>query len=433
MSKTKIVYAVEMLHYLPLYLAQTRLSDDFEIELAPAPHGDRAAIGRLMSTLSSDREVNFCVCDPMMVNLSEAYSASTGDWPVVIGQLIQKVPFWAVNHERANFSDEDKFADYDQIFAYPKPNTGYVFGKLIHDRCRRIKGKDFKDLREKPIDADLDLFLTSDGTVVIEADILKIRKYQETTRHEVVFSYPLHPKYNRFCFTALITRRRFLETSDGLLKARLLIRALQSATFLIYAEHDLAFHHAQDRFSLKGFDPATVDGALRQLASQEVFSRSLVVDYRGWQKSVYVQQQVESQFRYPSYRKFINNRIAREEYRDFLKAQTKSSSFFLVRNVADYPLVVQGLQSLMALALLLYPLLILAFKHELASALTGEAQPWLIAHLVLTVLTLTVFYFSGRLTAFFNLDPANWLAHSFVIVVGYAIADLTIMVELLRH
>lgn len=433
MTKTKIVYAVEMLHYLPLYLAHARtLSEDFEIELAPAPHGDKAAINRLMSALNADRDVKFCVCDPMMVNLDDAYSATSGDWPVVIGQLVQKVPFWAVDHEVPNFSDEAKFAQFNQIFAYPSPNTGYVFGKLIHERCSKLRGGGL-ELRAKPIDADLDLFLTANGSVVIEADILKIRKYEESTKNAVVFSYPLHPKYNHFCFTALVAGRNFLKTSEGKEKARTLIRALHRGAYVIYNDHPLALECALARFSPRGFSNEVIDGALRQLTDQAVFSRSLTVDYRGWQKSIYVQKQVNKDFGYPAYGKFVHNHIARKEYREFMDSQISGSSYLLIRNVAEFPIIVKALKAILWVGLFVYPAFFLGFRDMFEQLLTSSPDLLLLLHFIFTFLLFGTWYFRGRLTSALRLDPADWITHGIAILVAYAVAEATLTIELVKR
>jgi hypothetical protein len=433
MSRPKIVYAVEMLHYLPLYMAYDRyLSDGFDLELAPPPHGDKSAIERLMSSLSPDRDVNFCVCDPMMVNLKDAYSATSGDWPVVIGQLIQKVPFWAVNHSLPNFDDEDKFAQFDQVFAYPEPNTGYVFGTLINNRCSKLRGEQPRPLGVKEIDADLDVCLNIARSVVIEADILKIRRQEESTLRRIVFSYPLHPKYKRFCFTALITTRKFLGQPGGMEKARLLVQSLQRATYLIYTEHDIALEYAIRKFSGMGFSREIVDGALRQLTDQNVFSRSLAVDYSGWQKSIYVQKQVNSDFSYPDYRKFIDNSISRREYHSLLRRQAEGSPYLLVRNVGDYFLARKAASLVLSLLLVIYPAFVIGFESHAWIMMNGTARFWLAFHLVLTFVVLAIFYFRGRVTAFFNLDPSSWIAHSFVIAVGYLISDAGVIIEFMR-
>src|SRR6266478_1751126 len=178
MSGTKLIYAVEMLHYLPLFIAHEReLSTELEIALAPRPSGDKSAIESLMSTNTKDANVHFCVCDPMMVSLEGAYSALGGDEPVVIGQLVGKVPFWAVDHTADGFCDEEYFGKFSQIVAYPEPNTGFILGKLVYAPFEHSRKDSLHFRPEKPIDADLDLYLKgTDSTVVIEADILKIRK-----------------------------------------------------------------------------------------------------------------------------------------------------------------------------------------------------------------------------------------------------------------
>jgi hypothetical protein len=429
MRKTKIVYAVEMLHYLPLFMAHERyLSDRFDIELAPAPHGDKAAIERLMSDLDAHRDVNFCVCDPMMVKLNDAYSADSGDWPVVIGQLIQRVPFWAVDHGAAAFTDERRFRQFDKIYAYPEPNTGYVFGKIVDDIC--IANREVSALATKAIDEDLDNCLAQARSVVIEADILKIKKYQESySNHNVVFSYPLDKKYRRFCFTAIITRKKILETPDGLESARELLHSIQRAVYLIYSEHDIASTYANRKFN--SFTLQTVEGALRQLTGQKVFSKSLIVDFRSWQKSIFVQKKVDRNFKYPAYRKFVNNRIARRQYRRFLKEAAEGSSYFLLRNLADYVSANTVLWVVLSVSLLLYAGILVALTRPTAF-LERPTQIWLTLHGAFTLLALSAFYLRGWIVTKLNLDPANWLEKSFGIFVAYAGGEVAIIIELLK-
>ncbi|MGO9273892.1 MAG: hypothetical protein ACLQOO_27235 [Terriglobia bacterium] len=334
MAKTKIVYAVEMLHYLPLYLAHKYwLSAEFDIELAPAPYGDKAAVDRLMSTLTQDQDVDFCVCDPMMVSLPEAYSATSDDWPVVIGQIVGKVPFWAVNHRQPAFDSVEEFGSFSQIFAYPAPNTGYVFGELIHRRFHQVRTGS-PPLREKPIGARLETYLPDGATnVVIEADILLIRKFIQETENKVVFSFARSREYKAFCFTALLTRRRFLEDRDGQGKARKLANGLQRAVHLIYNVPAVAADYAVSLFTPCGYSEEVVRGALQDLVKQELFPNSLVVDRHGWQKSVYVRSQIDPSFKYPSFRKFVFNRIAREEHLQYVSSQADRLAIFLVRNL----------------------------------------------------------------------------------------------------
>lgn len=354
MAKTKIIYAVEMLHYLPLFLAYDRfLKDEFEIEIAPAPYGDKAAITRLMSRLSQDNDVDFCVCDPMMVELPKSYSAQTDEWPIAIAQLIQKVPFWAVNHMHQSINDEEDFNKFSQIFAYPPPNTGYVFGKFVYDQCSSVKGSNVVFRAEKSIDADLDHYLSSNGAVVIEADILKIRKYLEATKHNIVFSFPNQNKFKTFCFTAVLTRNKYLKTTDGHSKAEKLLYALEKAMYLIYHDVELPLQYAIDRFKNKGYDEKIIKEALGDLKRDEVFSKSLVISNRAWQASNNIQRRVDQTFPYQRYRKFVDNGLAKNVYFKHLKDQQDRLAFSIFRNPLDFPFV-QPLVQLAVSAFLLF-------------------------------------------------------------------------------
>jgi|SRR5579862_2337415 len=426
MTKTKLVYAVDMLHYLPLYIAHKRyLADEFDVELAPAPQGDKAAMDRLMSTLSEDESVKFCVCDPMMVNLPESLNATSADKPVVIAQLIRRVPFWAVDHQMHSFKEEEHFSQFTQIFAYPSPNTGYVFGKLMLDAARKHKPKG-TEIREKPIDADLDLYLKSDSAVVIEADILKIRKFQEATRGRIVFSFPRSVRCRRFCFTALLTTKNFLQSPGGKAAAGRLLHALQKALYLVHNDYELTLKYATDHFSGKGFDEAVIDGALKELIEESVFPRCLLVGYRDWQASIQVRRLVDGSFRYPPYRQFVDNTIASKEYEEHLTAQTEKGMYWLVRNSFDLPTVRPFLEGAFFLGVAALPFAIFG----ITSLRTHPAKVWVTANAALTVLLAALYYFRGWITAHLRLDPANATIHALSALFAYVLWEIEVYMRL---
>jgi hypothetical protein len=431
MPKTKLVYAVEMLHYLPLYIAHERdLRDQLDIELAPAPHGDKSAISRLMSDATNDADVNFCVCDPMMVSLEDAYSAVGANAPVVIGQLVGKVPFWAVNHAEPAFSDEEGFGGYSQIFSYPDPNTGYIFGKLIYAPFEHKKPNLTSFRPTKPIDDDLDFYLTSDQAVVIEADVLRIRKFTEKTGNRVVFSFARSAAYESFCFTAIITHRNFLETPSGQAQARELVRALTKATDLIYTFPEIALEHAVSRFCSKGYSREIVKGALGDLTKEEIFSRSPIVSRDGWRKSGYIRRQVAADFAFPSFDQFVENGIAKKEFLAYLQEKT-GKCWFLLPNVSRLIAALFRKVAPFVIAAMLYihPSLFVHLRSRLPDVLWN---PWILLHFLATTIVVAIYCSRDRIAHWTKKDPTKWLEWGYGLIFAYIIAELVIVAEVIR-
>lgn len=431
MNKVKIVHAVKMLHYLPLYIAQQRyLNDDFELELAPAPFGDKSAIDKLLSTFDEDNDIHFCVCDPMMV--SGVYSATTNAKPVVIGQIVDKVPFWAINHKVTNISQEVHFARFNQIFSYPEPNTGYYFAKLIHDECLNLAGCNLAFRPEKPIDAELNFYLDGkNGNVVVEADILKIMKYQLSSHNEVVYSYPHNPNYQEFCFTGLITRSEYLASDEGSLMARKLIDAIQKSIYLIYDEPAEASKYAIEWFSGDGFTDEVIRKSLGMLAQQTIFPRSLVVKSRAWNKSIAFQQKVNNTFERTPFRSHVNNRIAKNRQRARLREQFNQRSWRL-RDVFH---ILHGnwpnffFFKVFPFAFFAIPLI---FGVDLEKLIYRPLSGYAVFHYSLTTFIVILSVFGNRLSSVTRLSYERTVETLVGLFVAYFVTELVIVTELLK-
>jgi len=423
MAKTKIVYAVKMLHYLPLYLAHERnLSADFDLEHCG---GDKIAIDRLMSDLSQDQSVGFAVCDPMMVNLATSYRSD--DHPVVIAQIVQKVPFWAINHKSEELQSMEEFDCFTEIYAYEKPNTGYVLGEMIHKSCQKGRHDKVEFKPTKAPDAPIEPFLTAERSVLIEADILKIRKYEEATKHRRVFHFPDQKKFRHFCFTALVTRRKYLDTLEGKAHARKLIAALIGASYTIYHDHNVALGCAGDIFTPLGYSSQVVSDSLKILTEQEVFSKSFVVSYWGWNGNISIQSRVNPDFKYPYFWRFVDNEIVRDAYYTHIKEQI-DRRYFLVRNFLDFPWV-RRVEEILAFGIMAaMPAFFVGFKLLFQNISTPE----LLAHWAVVTFFAFIYFFRGPISIKTNLPPSDWWRLALELLILYAGLETEIIRNLLK-
>jgi hypothetical protein len=420
MANKTIVYAVEMLHYLPLYLAYERdLESRFEIEHCG---GDKTAIDRLMSDFSQDQSVCFAVCDPMMVNLATTYRSD--DYPVVIAQVVQKVPFWAINHKCDELQSMEEFDRFTEIYAYQKPNTGYVFGEIIHKCCAKGRHDKIAFKPNKPPDAPIEEFLTHDRAVLIEADILKIRKYEEVTKHRRIFAFPEQKRFRHFCFTALVTRRKYLDSLEGQSDARKLLEALILASYTIYHDHSTALECASRWFG--GYSRQIVSNALRILTDQEVFSKSLVVSYWGWEKNIAIQRQVNAEFKYPRFRRYVDNDIVRTAYYNHIKGQV-DGRFLLFRNFWDFPWVRRTGE----VAALMLAAFVPAFFIGFRALIQNCFKPALCMHWSMVSIFALIYYFRGWLSIKTKVDPSDWARLALELAIMYTEVEFGLIRELL--
>ncbi|MBZ5631446.1 MAG: hypothetical protein LAO06_21540 [Acidobacteriia bacterium] len=431
MGKTKLIYAVEMLHYLPLFIAHEReLRDVLDIELAPPPYGDQSAIRSLTSTATKDEDIHFCVCDPMMVSLRSAHAAVGADEPLAIAQLVGKVPFWAVNHSEPVFNTENDFERFNQIFAYPAPNTGHIFGKLVYSRFETARGGSL-NFREKPIGADLDLYLNGAAqTVVIEADMLKIRKFTEATGNQIVYSFARNRNYKHFCFTAVLTHRAWFSTDKGRDEARSLVSALVRATDLIYTYPDLAKTYALSRFR-KDYTDDIIDGALDALCKDGIFSRSPVIELAGWHKSGQLRRKMESGFAFPSSRRYVDNRVARKEFTAHVKHKAADGEYVITNlSALTSPLRGVAVTTLGFVALYLLPFFFSVVRQHFRSALSSNSM---FEHALSTTGVLLLYVFGARIFHSFELDPAKWLEWRYSMFLPYALEEVKIVTKIVEE
>jgi len=364
-------------------------------------------------------------------SLEDAYAAVGGDEPVVIGQLVGKVPFWAVDHKDRAFHNEECFGQYSQIYAYPEPNTGFVFGKLVYTPFAKTRKGSLHFRPEKAIDADLGHYLNgAKTTVVIEADILKIRKFTEETGNKIVYSFARNKAYKNFCFTAILSHKRFLQTASGKAQAHDLLRALTKAIDLIYTYRNIALDHAVSKFEARGYSPEIIDGALSDLIKEDIFSRSLLVSKDGWLKSGYIRGQVEPTFSPPSFRRFVDNRIAKEEFTKYLHEKTEHGSY-LFTNISSLLTVLRQrvVPFSAAVLLFIFPAIFVHVRSHLHSIMWN---PWVLLHFLVNTLVVTSYCLRAHISHWAKRDPTKWLEWGLPAAIGYAVGEVTIVIELIK-
>lgn len=429
MARSRLIYAVDMLHYLPLFIAQRLLGHDIAFERAQN-EGDLEAFNSLMQDHPSTSDVKFCVCDPMMVNLTASYSASYADEPIVIGQLVGRAPFWAVNHEDDSFDNEDKFSRYTELYSYPEPNTGYVLGTIAK---KRAGGDDCPlERRDKPIHDQLDSYLVNAKSVVLEADILKIKDFQARTSNKIVFNYPSNKRYNNFCFTAIITQKRFLKSSEGQIQAGELLAALQKSLSIIHAGHELALICANDHFTPRGYSSSIIKPALEQLRSDGIFPKSLIVTTKAWDKSTSLRTEANAAFIKPSRRKYVCNRLAEQSHLSLHKLLRQNWSFFIIKNYLNTPALIPFLLTILFLGWLVAPLMG-GPPHYFRDCTQHHMRlTWVVFHVAVTFGVAILWLSRYRLYKMFGKDSIEFGFYGLSLFGLYAVSDLVVIAEFYR-
>jgi len=421
---SKIIYAVNMLHYAPLFIAYDNhlKQRNIEIELAPEPYGDQAAYSQLMSISDTNKDVDFCVCDPMVINLKDYNSENKK--PIILAQILKNVPFWAVDHNENCFNDLKDFSSFNQIFSYKEPNTGYYLAKYIHSLCSKTNAINPVKLRDdKGIDEELDFYLTSKSSVVIEADILKIKKYINSTENKIVFNFPNHKKFKNFCFTVLLTRKDVLKTEEGKLETIEILKGLLNASNMLYHWED-NWKFIKDslitRFGSEDYKEDLIKSSIAHLVADEVISRSMIVSHDSWYKRAFIQRKVDKSFKTPSFNKHIKNIYARKAYlKTFFIPE---GGGIIIRNPFRLSVIKKIFLFAVSFFILLYPVIFLGDKITAPSI-----EPYLIKHFLITITFIILYSFRSKISDLFRLDKSSWFQTIVGPIIIYIVAEYFII------
>lgn len=260
MSLTVNIYkSVDAFLYLPVYIAKelgifdTILKEhhleyvNVELPDSDLAGTDISAIQKMLIENHSNRDesISLTIADPMAIltkQIEGDLNEYDADCCVVIGSLISKLPFWAVNHKLKEFKKwEDLSREYNQIIHY-EPNliTGFSLGS-------RIVKTNLGKCKPLPTSFGTEIQLCEvenankknrNRSVAITADIVSLVKSVNRKNDPLRINY-CFSKLN-YLSTGIITTKAIAEDSRFTQILIDIIEGIQKSILLVYSSEKIA-------------------------------------------------------------------------------------------------------------------------------------------------------------------------------------------------
>ena len=248
-----IYRAADSFLYLPTYIAEdleifkTLLKDCVidSVEFPPLNKGDEGDFGAINSMIKENRNskksISIAIADPTsFLSIEKGISKDIIDECCVFGAIIDKLPFWAVNHKQVKFSSYKEFSNvFSKIIHYEEEwATGYYLGKKIKREAgleseRVAFGEEIKKLDE--------LNSITKRACAITADIVEIAKRKKNEDSKVI--NPLEVNYEfteqgNFLTTGLITSNYICNANKEVFVR--IIEGIKKSILILYSSEEVA-------------------------------------------------------------------------------------------------------------------------------------------------------------------------------------------------
>lgn len=261
MNLTVNIYkSVDAFLYLPVYIAKELGIFDailkkhhlghVNVELPDSDIGgtDISAIQKMLIENHTKNDEGFAIsiADPMAF-LTKQIEGDSEEYDtnccVVIGSLISKLPFWAVNHKLKTYSRwEDLSAEYNQVIHYEKNLiTGYALGEKIvrknSSRCKSITTNFGSEIQLCEVENKKNRKNNS-RSVAITADIVSLVKSVNRENNPLRINYSFS-KID-YLSTGIITTKKIAEDTRYTQILIDIIEGIQKAILLVYSSEKIA-------------------------------------------------------------------------------------------------------------------------------------------------------------------------------------------------
>lgn len=351
-TKLYLIQAVRSLLYVPIYLAKEKLrANKIELEIVnPTDDNGEEIVGdaEAFNEFMKRTDLNFCVCDPMMVPLCDPNLSSN---PMIVGALINRVALWAMTKDRnlyqqvagrmgkINIFESYWLADKN-VISYSRPSTAGAVAAFYKQEMNRRFGGTFtmfeteNGLELQHLDIPLDGHKMD---VVITADLLAHEahyNYNKNARALHNFSSDL----DKFFFTGIIAKKEMLNPPLRIFLEQVL-RAIKESVVELYDYYtqkrpfpaglikqlSVDFDkytrtHLHPQFQNTPLERVSiVESALNQYLSNNIPSRKMAVDRESFSKAFELRQSIE---KIPKPRKFYYSRAVDDQISKKLDRET---------------------------------------------------------------------------------------------------------------
>lgn len=289
--------AADAFLYLPTYIAQHHgiykdIDQSFKVSFytpGGVDSGDQAALESMIADSKDGNSLPFAICDPfIMFRNSEVQPKDLR----VLGAMIVKVPFWAIDSGDGEFEENHMRGKFDRIAYYNELLiTGNYIGKRtaalagIHNILPITFGKEFECLSPEP----------EERTLAVTCDVvgMALLNKQITINHR----YSNNSHYRDFVTTALVTtsaiyddhRHQIVEVLEGVQRSLAILRSSKNIAFSVCKElakrSEFYLPHHRD-IKRADLDDSEIDWIVNLIYQGEFYPNSLEISRMQWERTL---------------------------------------------------------------------------------------------------------------------------------------------------
>ncbi len=325
--KIKFYRTTDAFLYLPIYLVDElgileELLPDCQIEFPKIQkESDIVAIkNMLLSNCSEKNSISIAIADPTAF-LSKKWQTEVEeknrdlkDDCKVIGTLIHKLPFWAVNHKSEIFYDENCLRkNYDSIIYY---ENNFVTGNYLgNDIYKSYNFKHHQKITEFGKEIDAVINANNDNeikTFTISADIVSIAKnlqeIDSTKCLSINYDFSSSPLRKEFLTTGILTSGRVIKEHRN--KLSKIIEAIQKSILILYSSKKVAKYVANiiNKKSDYKLNEKQINFIVDKILQEKFYPYDLNISKESWEKIINARAKVEQ------WEKFEKDKILKESF-----------------------------------------------------------------------------------------------------------------------
>lgn len=304
----KIFRAAEAFLYLPAYIAYEyqifetlikSLKLPFEVKIVFEKASNKGDIGAIKDMLRENRKdhdsIAIAIADPSAI-LSNNLRRNLPSDCRVIGAIIDKLPFWGINHIDKKFSSLDDFQDHFRTVIHydGKLVTGSHLGKKLISRYQNLSGHEVSFGKEiETLELLNNPSSNKEGkAVAISADILAVVKAvnREESPLKINFNFSQNGNY---LTTGLITTKDVCEKQGAILSK--VIEAIQKSIAIIYSSEKIASNVLESILKNKNqfsknesieLSNYEIKKMIDLINDEEFYPSNMKVTEEGWKKAI---------------------------------------------------------------------------------------------------------------------------------------------------
>jgi len=270
----------QALIYLPLYIAQEEgyfKEEGLNVKIINGGGDDLT-----WATVTSGN-AQFGIADPTMIAIQKEAGGEEGR---IIGDIVQKVAFWAVTLDKNMpvITSPEGFKG-QTIACFKFPNTAHALALRTLQKGNLKPGKDAK-LVEVNYEAVLAQLQNKEASLAMVLEpAASVAEVDGGAR--VVYSYP--EDWGVFAFTGLTTTKKYIDQHPEIVEK--VVRALNKAMVTAYADFNKAVEVGMKAFP--DLKKEVVERAVRRMLDSGTLPRNITPNEEGWNKAIDVCVQVQ--------------------------------------------------------------------------------------------------------------------------------------------